>query len=253
MATHRIALALEIDKAFPHHLDIFGGVQAYAYEKPDWTLIIDEHPGERIRQRPWTADYDGVIARASPTTQRLLARRKCPLVNVHYQTHPPSVYGVYPNPHRIGVIAAEHLIERGFERFVLLVDAAHRHWGEVCRSFVRRCADDDYHADTLPVIETDYLDIEGWVKLEAAISTCLDGIEPPAAVFVETSQIARLVIEFAQARGLVVPNDLAVLALQATETITRIPPQISSIDWNLKRIGTAAAEMLDLLLRAVEE
>ena len=248
MTNHRIALALEIDKAFPHHLDILGGVQAYADDKANWTLIIDEHPGARVRQRPWAARYDGVIARASPTTQKLLTRRKCPLVNVHYQTHRPKVHGVYANPDRIGQIAAEHLIERGFERFALLADADHRHWEEVCKSFVQRCADDEYHADMFPVRETDYLDIDGWVQLEAAISACLDAIEPPAAIFAETSQIARLVIEFAQARGLVVPNDLAVLAFQATETITRIPPQISSIDWNLKRIGTAAAEMLELLI-----
>lgn len=113
----RVAIALEIEEPWPHHQELFAGVQRYAQNHPAWSCEIDEYPTYAAKERGIeTGHYDGVIARSWPALQSRLKRHGVPLVNVHYQTHQPGLSGVYLDPNELGYVAADHLVQRGFKR-----------------------------------------------------------------------------------------------------------------------------------------
>ena len=77
----RIAIAMEIEDPYPHHQEVFAGVQRDASEHADWACVIDQHPTYGLRQRGASAGgFDGVIARAWPALRTRLAKLGVPLV-----------------------------------------------------------------------------------------------------------------------------------------------------------------------------
>lgn len=245
----RVAIALQIDQPYPHHQDVFSGIMRFAKERGNWSCVIDEHPAydARRRHRPVTR-YDGVIARSLPHLQRRLERQGIPLVNTLFQTSRPELPGVYPDPWSMGRLAAEHLIDRAFRRLSVLVDARHRHSWEICQGFLRKAEAAHVSCTVHELPEEPYEDPVYWLRMEATLARVLDSLTPPVAVFAETAPVARLMIQFAEARGWRVPHDMAILCAHNLKAIVSVSPQISSIEPNYERVGYEAAVLLDRLM-----
>lgn len=249
----RIAIALQIDEPYPHHQEVFAGIQRYAQEREDWECLIDEHPAYDARRRPKPARrYDGVIARASQSMQRRLRRLGIPLVNTLFQTHLPGLPGAFADPWAMGRLAAEHLIDRAFRRLCVLVDQRHKHSGEICQGFVRRAAEASVSCIVHDLPEEPYEDPANWLRVERSLNNVLAELRPPVGVFAETAPVARLTVQLAQARHWRVPHDMAILCAHNLKTVVSVPPQISSIEPNYERVGYEAAELLDRLMAGNE-
>jgi LacI family transcriptional regulator len=248
--TRRIAIALEIDQPYPNHQEVFAGIQDYANERGDWVCLIDEHPGFQVDKRgPHSQRYDGVIARATPETQRRLNKLGIPLVNTHYQTARPRVAGVYSDPNACGRIAAEHLIERGFRRLSVLLDREHLHSAEIVRGFVQCAKEHDVPCTEEFFPEGSHLDQEHWLALEKFLLDWLERLEPPVGLFIELAGMARLLTQLGRANGFHIPQDFAVLSRLNIRSVLDVSPQISSIDDNVTRVGYEAARLLDRLMQ----
>jgi len=248
-----IAIALRIDEPYPHHQLVFSGIQKFAKEHPDWRCLIDEHPGFDLGSRgDRYVKYDGVIARASKEMQQRLKQMGIPLVNTHFQTSGPEVMGVYSDPVALGRLAADHLIDRGFRRLAIFSDSRHRHASAVMEAFLRRAAEEEI-TDCLAVEmgEEPYEKPEYWIDLEKQNTKLMDTLEPPIGVFVESPPHARLLVQMAQARGLRVPQDMAVLCQHNLRAVVEVSPQISRLEQNNELVGYTAAQMLDHLMCGV--
>lgn len=249
-----IAIALRIDEPYPNHQSVFEGIQRYAREHPEWTCLIDEHPGYSPRLRGANyAKYDGVIARADDEMQRRLKRMGIPLVNTHYQHNNPGVPGVYTDPTAVGGLAAEHLIDRGFRKLVMMIDGRHRHSNAIVEAFQKRALEEGISDCVLvKMAEESYEQRSYWVDLEKLLAEKLETFERPVGVFVETAPHARLLVQTGIARGWHVPHDLAVLCHQNLKAVVDVSPQITSIQWNFEMVGYKAAELLDQLMSGVD-
>lgn len=250
MSTPRhIAVAIQIDEPYPHHQDLFLGILRYARERADWDCVVDEHPGYKLRSRPAHARrYDGVIARASPPMQRRLKRLGIPLVNTWYQHHRPGVAGVYDDGEKIGRMAAEHLIERGFRRLSFICNDQHVHLVRIAHAFARHCAEEGI-ACTLPRMPHDpFSEAEAWLELEKRMADWLDGLTPPVGVCLQEPAMSRLLIAQCHSRGWHVPQDMALLSINDNKTIAELPPQISCTDNNSEQRGYESAALLDRLM-----
>lgn len=248
--TRRIAIALEIDQPYPHHQQVLAGIQQYAAEHEGWVCLIDEHPGHHARRRgAHYPRYDGVIARASPALQRRMKRMGVPLVNTHFQTARDGLPGVYSDPDALGRIAAEHLIERGFRRLSVMRDNEHKHSSAISQGFFRCAAEHETECHEVYFPERQYRNADHWLDLEKFLSGWLDTVQPPVGMCTEGAAEARLLIQLAEARGLNVPQDIAVLSQHNEAEIVEVPPQITALDENCARVGYEAARMLDHLMQ----
>ncbi len=251
--SRRIAIALQIDEPYPHHQEVFAGIQRYAQEREDWECLIDEHPGYGGRRRRGSAkQYDGVIARASPSLQQRLRRQRIPLVNTHFQTLRPGVPGGYADPWAVGRLAAEHLMDRAFRRLCILVDRRHKHSWEICRGFMRRAAEASISCTVHDLPEEPYEQAAYWLRIERSLIDLLGELTLPVGVFVETAPVARLMVQLAKSRKWRVPQDMAILCQHNLKAVVSVPPQISSLEPNYERVGYEAAGLLDRLMAGDE-
>lgn len=247
--TRRIALALNVVDPHPNHQDVFAGVLDYARERGDWACFIDEHPMMQIKQRTKArGGYDGVIARAHPAMQKRGKTHGIPIVNTVYQYHRPGVAGVYPNPRSWSAAAAEHLIGRGFQRFVLFYDPASRYGKEMFEDFGARLNQQelDYQVHHFAHGATE--ESAHWIGMEKAVLKMIDGLKPPVAVFIDSAIMARMIVELCEHRGLHVPQDVAVLSHRNPSRLLETPVSISAIEDDYRRIGYESAKLLDALM-----
>ncbi len=244
----RVGLAIRIDQPYPHHQEVFLGIQRYAREHRHWQIVIDEHPYWAVKRRKSSAQYDGVIARASVTLQNRLRRLGTPLVNVVFQYHRAGIAGVFSDPNRMGQLAAEHIIDRGFRRLVGMFDQLSRHTSVMAEAFAVRAEQAGVECRMLKLVERPYDDARGWSKIEKQILAVLSSVTPPVGIFVANAETARLLVQHAIANGVHVPQELAVMCQHNIDSIVSVPPQISSIDSNYERVGYEAAALLDRLM-----
>ena len=245
----RVAIAMEIEEPFPHHADVFAGVQRYAREHPNWRCRIDQHPTYAMRERgSGEASYDGVIARAWPALGARLKKLGVPMVNVKYQSHAEGMSGVYQDPVALGQIAADHLIKRGFKRIGYMYDPEERMPAKMCGVFRERVLEEEREFIEAPFEGGDVTDLSYYIKIEKTLKRFIDSLTPPVAICFHRPFNARLAIQLCQSKGLHVPQDVSILSYQDLKPVVEISPQISSIDGNYDKVGYEAAAMLDRMM-----
>lgn len=244
-----IAIALEIDQPYPNHQEVLDGIQQYAREHEEWRCLIDEHPGYQAKRRGASyPSYDGVIARATPEMHRRLKRQGIPLVNTHYQTARKGMAGVYADPRVGGRLLAEHLIGRGFRRLGIQFSALHKHTLEIVSSVVACAEEHEVTCEQTYMPEMSFLDATYWLDIEKLMLDWSKQLQPPVGVLIENPGTARLFLQMAQASGLRVPQDIAVLCKNNLTAALEVSPQISALDNNYQRVGYEAAQLLDRLM-----
>lgn len=249
MKDRLIGIALDLEEPYPHHQDMFSGVMAYARQRPSWRCVIDEHPGAKARQRKLDrAGYDGVIARANAPIQRLVNRLAVPLVNVHYEQHKPGMATVRIDTHATGQLAAEHFLNRGYSRYGVLISGRGKNRLDITQAFTDRIEQEGKTFDVQVFPEGDVQDINHWVKLENFLQQWVGALKTPAALFIESAIIARLLVEMSHELELRVPQDIAILCYESNPTMAEVGTHLSSIDNNHFRMGYEAAELLDRLM-----
>lgn len=244
---HRVAVALELEMPVPHHQGVYTGIQQYAAEHTGWECIVDEHPG--LSPRGQHSAHDGVIARASPEMAKRLKRKGIPLVNVWYQHDNKGVPGVFPDPAKLGEMAADHLMERGFRRMSCLVNPKRKYINAIGQAFAARAAAEGAQCLLQDFPSGSYKDPTYWLAFKAALNEWLDHLELPVGLLFEVPHDVRIVESLCRERGWRVPQDVAMMSMTNTKAVVESPPpQISSFDLNLERVGYEAAALLARLM-----
>lgn len=248
MRTRHIAIALDVFVPYPHHQGVFKGVLRYAREH-QWSWVIDQHPGYRgVKRIDRRNGYDGVIARADAVMQRRLKKAGVPLVNTLGSAHRDGVAGVYLDVKAMGPLAAEHLIARGHQRLYALIHDAPTPELETMHAFAQTAEDASVFSqiDRYPVIASE--DPRGWAVLERMLFDWLVRVETPAAVLIDSSLMARMLVDLCPQAGVHVPQDLAVMTTLDQKLMMEVPKSISAIDFDYEDAGYRAAKLLDGLM-----
>lgn len=190
-----------------------------------------------ISRRP-----DGIfltgISHSAESHRRLIAAR-IPVVEVWDLTPTPVDMLVGFSHEKVGQAVAEYLLSRGYRRFGLV--SADDARAEIRRSGYESVLLKHGVTDTLsallPAPSSFQLGREGLARLLARASL-------PRAVFCSSDTMAHGVLTEAQARGLSVPGDLAIVGFGDLDFAAHTFPPLSTVRIDRTAVGRLAAEAL---------
>lgn len=178
------------------------------------------------------------ISHSSGSRRRLVAAN-VPIVEVWDLTPTPVDMLVGFSHEKVGQAVAEYLVDKGHRRFgVISADDAR---AEVRRmgflSVLEKNRIDDVQTVHVPAPSNFRLGREGLARL-------LDRGSLPRAVFCSSDTLAHGVLIEAQARGLSVPGDLAIVGFADLDFAAHTFPPLSTVRIDRPAIGRRAAEAL---------
>lgn len=249
-ALRRVAISLELEWAYKRHLQLYAGCQRYA-DEAGWLSSLNPAV-ERMLGK--SSGYDGVVARATAGLAAAARKSEVPLVNVWLNSPVRDLPSVYPDFQASGVMAAEHLIGRGFRQFGYLgylrdIDSTQQLAGfrQVTDAAGFPCTAHHLVANRLEGTAL------GWEAFVAGLEAWVDTWEPPIGIFVCGDLYCRYLIDVCRARGLHVSQDVAIIGTHNEPELCNSPePGLTSIDMGFGKVGYRAAALLDRLMSGGE-
>lgn len=254
-STKRIGLLIERSRAFGREL--CEGIISYAQERNDWEIVFLNVTDVRSQRK--RSAIDGFIARVtSEELARNLKSTKRPVVDVYYDFAQKDFAVVKTKHEKIGVLAAEHFLDRHFRNFAYCPYGGGRTSRYCQLSFARRlrreglkCAVYDgrgigrYEFDDAAVIA----ETIGLPRDAKSLEKWLRSLPKPVAVFCPGDLRAWQLINVCRRAGIEVPREVAVLGLDNDMILCgSSQPMLSSIDSDTRRIGRVAAETLAAMM-----
>ena len=254
-STKRIGLLIERSRAFGREL--CEGIISYAQERDDWEIVFLNVTDVRSQRK--RSAIDGFIARVtSEELARHLKATKRPVVDVYYDFAQKGFAVVKTKHEKIGVLAAEHFLDRHFRNFAYCPYGGGRTSRYCQLSFARRlrreglkCAVYDgrgigrYEFDDAAVIA----ETIGLPRDAKSLEKWLRSLPKPVAVFCPGDLRAWQLINVCRRAGIEVPREVAVLGLDNDMILCgSSQPMLSSIDSDTQRIGHVAAETLAAMM-----
>jgi len=149
----------------------------------------------------------------------------------------------------VGRLAAEHLIDRGFERFAFIGIASHGYSVDRQRGFEQQLAEAGLSVEA--ILHEDRIDpVHGWARRpdqrDAFITAWLASLTPPTAVFCAGDGIAMGLTTLCFRQNVSVPEDVAVLGVDDDEMLADMAyVPFSSVKVAAQQIGYRAASIID--------
>lgn len=245
-----LRIALVFSPALDYCRRILRGIKEFAETKPEWILLpLASEPS--ALQRVADLNLAGAIAHlcSLEVAERLQALRR-PLVNVSAVLPDRSLARVGVEDERVGRLAAEHLLERGFTSFGFV---GHRHHAYSLRREQGFRAEIEGAGHTLacyherrdrPFSPTGRL----WA-LDRDVQRWVNGLRKPAGIFAPNDVWGVQLAELCRQLGLHVPQDVALVGVDNDDLLCNLSrPALSSIALPAERIGQEAGALLDALL-----
>ncbi|MGY8640095.1 MAG: substrate-binding domain-containing protein [Verrucomicrobiales bacterium] len=245
----RVAISLAMQWGYKRHLEVYAGCQRYA-EEAGWECSINPAVDAELRisaaKKP---PFDGVIARVTQSLATAAQKARVPVVNTWLNTPVKGLPSIFPDYEAVGIMAAEHLLGRGFRQFGYLgykhdIDSRLelRGFKKVIEAAGFKCS--PHHFSRTALIKKD-----GWPEFYAGLEKWGASWKPPIGVFVTRDLYGRYLHDVCRKAGLHVSQDVAIVGRENEPTICGAPtPTLTSIDLGYEQIGYRAAEMLDRLM-----
>jgi LacI family transcriptional regulator len=240
-------VAVLVDTSRSYGRDIVRGIRRYVAEHGPWSLYLEPRD-LRSRFPDWLKDWpgDGILSRTVDAAMlRQLKATKLPVIELRTTVLPHSFPFVGMDNRIVGTRVAEHLRNRGFQRFACYLDTAEAF-------FVERS---EYFAQTLRAqgFECSLFKSGGagtkrlrWDEHQRALSEWLTSLEKPVGVFAVNDQLGFWLLDAARRAGIAVPEEVAVVGAENDNMLcdTASPP-LSSVRLRGQAVGYEAARMLD--------
>ncbi len=230
------------------------GITAYAAER-DWHISAASITREFII--PWGWKGDGVLAwlaGVEELSEFVLSINK-PTVDFSLRRgHLPFGHVVLDHE-AASKLAANHLIERGFQNFFYYSDVNNWTYEERGRAFVEALRGQGRHCKWIKRHESNaYQQGRGeWSKRSAWLADQLRSAPKPLAVFTATGTLAVEVQEVCKSSGFAVPADVAIIGIEDDLLLPQSAQQgITAVDPNLAELGYQGAALLDRLMQGEE-
>jgi LacI family transcriptional regulator len=244
--------------AFPrgrHQEMLIAGVLQYAIDQEcNWSYVTapESLALSVLEMADWRGD--GIIAAINtPTEAACVEALKIPTVNISGTLERSPTPRVSLDNARVGQLAAEHLMERGFREFASfgLRNVAYSTVRQA--AFNTRLSEAGYKSTSLLVPPAYHGIGMHWREQHRRLVKWLRALPTPIGLFAVTDYRARQVLDACRQIGLRVPQQVAVIGVDNEEVIcVHVQPQLSSVARNNQQEGYRAATMLDLLIRGKE-
>jgi len=222
--------------------ETLGGIARYA-QAAHWRLVLDpfavHHPAGR---------YDGLLVPTRRGLARAITRAPVPVVCVTWSQRQLRLTHAVENRYQAGRLAAQHLVERGYDTFAYL-GFAYQIQSRVERvEFRRELRRLGRRMESARTFTTFARSRPWWDKVMASVGEWLERLEPPVGIFVARPGFARALADLALARGLRIPQDVGILAADNEPVVCELPPTLTSLHFDYAEVGHRAAELLDRLM-----
>jgi LacI family transcriptional regulator len=225
------------------------GIMAYARRPGSWRFSFSPDSLQVNLNSLADWDGDGVLAMLEVPEQRRAAQRlHCPLVNMSAALRDTGLPTVTSDNPRIGQLAADHLLERGFRRFAYYGVQGVWYSQERCRGFRERV---EAAGCSCEIFDDpgNFPSHRPWVWDSAELADWLRQVRCPVGLCVVHDLRAWLALETCLSIGWQVPQDVAIVGVNDDPIACLLSaPQLTSVAQDSERIGYEAAALLDRLM-----
>jgi LacI family transcriptional regulator len=247
----RAHVALIVETSIHYGRQVLRGVTRYLRSHDAWSVFLEQR--ELWTSPPsWLRNWrgDGVICRkTTPELVRWLAKAKVPLIDLNDCVPPLGVPRIEGDHRAMGVLAADHLLERGFTRFAFC-GFGDQTWSVDRREgFVRRLAE---RGMTCEIWESNWVGprARAWEREQERIVQWLSSLRRPIALMACNDQRGQHVLDACQRIDLAVPEEVAVIGVDDDAVLFNLcHPPLSSVLPTAERVGYEAAALLDRIMR----
>ena len=227
------------------------GISHFERTHQHWTAFHDDEARAEIEPR-WLRNkkWDGVISRhTTPALVKSCHELKIPLVDLNDSEPFPGVPKIRPDNIGIGHLAAEHLLERGFQHFGF-TGFSNFEWScerrdgflEALRLAGKTCDvfEVDYPGDVIPIWDLEQI---------SGLTAWLQRLPKPAGLMACFDLRALQIVNAAHSIGILVPEEIAVIGVNNDPIRCELAfPPLSSVAPNSYQSGYKAAETLSAML-----
>lgn len=247
--------AKEIALAFPrgaHQEELINGVLRYASEHGcNWTYITapESLALSVLDLKGWRGD--GIIAALNTPAEANCAKGlQLPIVNISATLPKTPVPRVSVDSRVVGELAADHLIERGFQQFAYYGLRGVAYSTVRQEGFEGRLAASNFRSVSLLMPPTYRVRSQQWRDQQRKLVQWLGRLPKPVGLFAVTDYRARQALDACRQVGLRVPQQVAVIGVDNEEVIcAHVQPRLSSVARNNRQEGYQTAALLDQLIR----
>jgi len=247
-ARRSVALLVETSNAYARGL--LDGIIAYQREHELWSIYVGEQ--ERGARPPvWMKNWkgDGVIARIETDAIATMVRKiGLPTVDVSAARKVPHIPWVETNDREIARLAAQHLIDRGFQTLAFCgePDFNWSRWREdnfikfaeqagcECHVFASRSRKD-----------RDY----SWTRERTRLKSWMHKLPKPVGVMACYDFKGQQLLDICRELDIAVPEQVAVVGVDNDARLCKLcTPPLSSVIPDTHRTGYEAAKLLDRMM-----
>lgn len=216
----------------------------------DWSVFLEQRD---LRKKPpsWLAEWtgDGIISRATtPDLIKAVATTGVPLVELTDRWEDSKLLQVRSDDSAIGRMAAEHLLERGFQRFGFCGFTGEAWSKRRQDAFVETLSRAGFVCD---IYNSPWHgpSVGSWEEVQRKLTKWLKQFPRPFAVMACNDMRGQHLLDACSKAELAVPEDVAVVGVDNDELLCRIcAPPLSSVIPNAETIGFRAADLLSQIM-----
>jgi len=246
-------IALIYDGKQPFDRKVMSGVARYMREGREFNIYIEENPISNQKlsyMNSWHGD--GILADLDcPGVASAVGRPGVPVVGFGCAWRPRNLAVPYfcSDQSAVARIAADHLIERGFQHFAFCgfaTNPCHRWATERQNAFVTRIQSSGIFCH---VYRDSRKMPRRWDSVLDSVGSWVQSLPKPVGILATNDQRARDILDACQLHHLSVPDDVGVIGVDNDEFVRELSyPQLSSVEQNANRIGYEAIGLLDRMM-----
>lgn len=246
-----LQVAVLVDTSRSYGQDIVAGVRRYVAEHGPWSLYLE--PRDLLSSFPeWLEQWpgDGILARTgNPQMLERLKATRLPVVELRDSSPGQPFPFVGMDNSQIGTQVADHLRNRGFQRFAAYLEPSQEYFRERIQRFQNRLGEQGLPCTVFRAFPPG--DRPRWDEHQRALADWLHSLEKPVGIFATSDQLGFWLLDAARRAGISVPEQVAVVGAENDRTLceTASPP-LSSVQFRGRTVGYAAAELLDRWIRS---
>lgn len=243
-------VALIIETSSIYGRELFSGIVRFMRMHDEWSVFVEQRDLNK-KLPPWLSKWegDGIISRATtPKLVEAVQATGVPLVELTDRHEAAGLTRVRSDDSAIGRMAAEHLLDRGFQRLGFCGFRGEA-WSERRQqAFVDAVAQANWPCD---VYNSPWVGrgARSWEDEQQHLRQWLSKFPRPFAVMACNDVRGQHVLDACSQQQLSVPEEAAVIGVDNDHLLCRIcSPPMSSVIPNAERVGFRAAELLSLMM-----
>ncbi len=243
-------VALLVETSSIYGQQILRGINRYLRSHNRWSIFLEQR-ALTSRLPLWLKDWrgDGIISRSTNRSlRRIVERAGIPLVDLTDRYADPAPFAIWSDQRTIGRMAAQYLMDRGFQRLAFC-GFSREHWSELRLAGFQQEAASAGHV--VAVFRSPWYgtDRHPWEATQRRLAEWLLQLPRPVGVMACNDVRGQHVLDACSRVDLAVPEEVAVIGVDNDELLCELcDPPLSSVIPNAERVGYEAAELLDQLM-----